>query len=307
MAAAVAGVALVDNGGALLADAPGTGDGAQGAFGGDVLARGLFVGESDLNRAGARASWGSTGVAGDLRGRLDDNFSLTLHLGADYFKTEFSHFDRFAPGLASPLSQGVNALVAPGVTYRWDGDWTFFASPGWRYAGGDGAGVSEATLWSATAGARWRVSDTLSFTGGFAFAQRFADPNVYLPFVGFDWRFQPQWRLSLGGNEAQFLGPGLVLSYEVDSSLDLFAQVGFENVYEKFAEGSSIRNGTLRYRAASLQVGATRRFAGHWAVTASVGANVGQQYYFREANGDSLGRPSTGASPAVALRLGRFF
>lgn len=292
----------------------------------ESAATGNFVGETSLGHTSAKAEWWTVGVSGKLVHDIEGSpWSVSLGLRADYLDTSFQRFDRWYPptapytpgpvyrpngelsGLESPARDGALASVQPGLGYALSDQWRLLAAGGWRYAGADGSDISKATLWNSTLGALWRPSDSFSLAIGFVEADRFADSRIYLPYVGFNWRINPDWSLSLGNEVADAVDSGLKLTRHLDQDLDIFARLGYGMVYERFASDSSIPDGSLRYRAGRVDGGVSHRFVGGLRVTAALGAVFAQEYRFSDADGNTVAKSRSGASPTASLRISAGF
>ena len=93
-----------------------------------------------------------------------------------------------------------------------------------------GASASDSQTYGLLTAAFWRLSDTLTIGPGLGVFSRLEGSNRVFPILAIDWDVSERWNLSTGGGLAATRGPGLTLSYQLDTawSIDLSGR------YEEF-------------------------------------------------------------------------
>ena len=283
----------------------GDGDGVRGRPQNLFRLSGEYVGPSDLGEGGSKVSFAQVGLQGQIPVPLMGALSGNLGLGVQYRGYDIQDPETFFGGLEAPVDQVLAARIAPGLSYRLNDRWRLFASGSWLYNGAVGSSVSEATLWGASAGAFYQISDQFTLVGGFSFTERFDQSNLYVPILGFRWRMDDRWSLVAGDVATTLNGPtlGAQLSCRLDDRWTVFGIGGYEGTFTRLSDTSSIPDGSLRYRSAAALVGAEYAFVPGWVARVYAGARIAQQYTFRDAEGVDVANDTTGTSPTAGFVL----
>ncbi|MBN9693282.1 MAG: hypothetical protein J0M24_23820 [Verrucomicrobia bacterium] len=264
-----------------------------------------YVAPSSLGSGGAEASFYQVGAQAQMPFPLIGKLSGNIGLGLENRGYDFKDFSQFLPGVSSPMDQVIAARIGPGLTYQIDDKWRLLAGASWLYAGAVGSSASEAGMWGGLLGALYQWSPSLTLVGGVAVTERLDSSVLVVPILGFNWRIDDRWAV-VGGDVANAIdGPtiGAQVSYRLDSRWMLFGLGGYVGTYTRFADDSSLPNGSLRYRSAAALAGAEFSLTPTWVLRLSAGARLAQQYTFRGSDGNDVAEDDTGASPTVSLTV----
>ncbi len=264
-----------------------------------------YVSTSSLGGNGAEAGFYQVGLQAQVPFPIHGPLSGSLGLGAENRGYDFRNLDSLHPGIQSPLNQVVATRVAPGLSYRIDDAWRLFAGASWLTSGGVGTSIRSATMWGGAAGVIYQWTPEFRLAVGVTGAQRLGEAFLVVPLLGFNWQINPDWNL-VGGNVADAInGPtlGVQLGRQLTERWSVFGLGGFVDTFTRFAPDSTIPDGSLRNRAASVQVGTECRLDDTFTVRLSAGARIFQQYTFRNASGSQLASAGADTSAVVALSV----
>lgn len=264
-----------------------------------------YVSTSSLGGNGAEAGFYQVGLQAQVPFPIHGPLSGSLGLGAENRGYDFRNLDSLHPGIQSPLNQVIATRVAPGLSYRIDDAWRLFAGASWLTSGGVGTSIRSATMWGGAAGVIYQWTPEFRLAVGVTGAQRLGEAFLVVPLLGFNWQINPDWNL-VGGNVADAInGPtlGVQLGRQLTERWSVFGLGGFVDTFTRFAPDSTIPDGSLRNRAASVQVGTECRLDDTFTVRLSAGARIFQQYTFRNASGSQLASAGADTSAVVALSV----
>lgn len=274
---------------------------AQGRPSNEASFRSRFISRSDLG-GGATVSQSSLGFSVEAPFPVTGGVNGKLAVGLDWFDLDFGGFNLTPLGGASPVSRGKMATVSPSVSFRLSDEVMAFAGPQWELSAARGAATGRSTQWSGTAGAIWRYRPGLTLVGGLVISERLGYSTQFLPIAGFSWQIDEAWSLALTGNAADYQAPVLKLTRSLGDTVRVFGQVGLERGYVRLAPGSSIPDGYLRYKAIVPQLGVEWRLSPQVEVTAFTGAQLSQDYDFKDRTRQYVYRASADGAWVGGLR-----
>lgn len=165
----------------------------------------------------ARGGWDATlgWKTGDAQG-----FTLGLHSEASFYR--FSGATGLVPGSGngSPFNDVYETSVGSTLCTRTSASTAWFSSAAVSVSGEDNASLGDAVTLAAVSGVRYQAAPELTLDCGLAAMTLHEDSPWVLPYLGFDWRIDSNWRLALEGSE-------VALSVDLAPSWTLSAQAAY--------------------------------------------------------------------------------
>jgi len=260
--------------------------------------------ETDLDGAGEY----SVGRAGlDLTYDIPvwERSKVALGLKVERSEYDFSGATGLAAG-GEPIGGATTYGVSAALTHPLDDEFAFIGGVGVEWAGEDGADFGESATLEGLAGVSWRSSDDLTLTLGVAVSDRLEDDVRVLPFVGVEWRFAENLRLSsieAGRVLTGGTGGGIGLVYEAREDLRFVAGGGFSGREFRLDENGPIADGVLRDDRAIAGLGLVWEPSEAVSVELGAGAVVWSNIETLDSSGSTIGDEDGDPAPYITARV----
>lgn len=169
--------------------------------------------------------------------------------------------------------------------------------PSYRYNGEKDSDSGEARTWGILAGAAWRINADLTIGPGFGILSELEDSNRVFPILLIDWNITEHWNLSTGRGLAASQGPGLTLSYKLNSAWSFGLTGRFEDVRFRLDEAGPAANGIGRDKSMPLVLSASWNPSPKIGLSLFAGAEFAGQLELRDAHGLTLEKTDYDAAP----------
>lgn len=184
----------------------------------------------------ARGGWNAT-----LGWKTSDaqGFTLGLHSEASFYR--FAGATALVPGSGdgSPFNDMYETSVGSTLCTRTSESTAWFSSAALSVSGEDNASLGDAVTLAAVSGVRYQAAPELTLDCGLAAMTLHEDGPWVLPYLGFEWRIDPDWRLALEGSE-------VALSVDLDPSWTLSAQAAYRMHQYRLNDDGPAAGGALR-------------------------------------------------------------
>jgi len=265
---------------------------------------GAYFFETDLDGAG-EYSVGRLGAELSYDIPVWDRSSIGLGVRVERSEYDFSGATGLAGG-GDPMGGGTIYSFSAQLTHPLNDEFVFFGGVGVDWAGEDGADFGESALLGGVAAVSWRASEDLTLSFGVTASDRFEDDVRVLPFVGVEWRFADNMRLSsieaarvLSGGQ----GGGLGVVYESSEELNFVAGLAFSGREFRLDETGPLPDGVLRDDRVIAGVGVSWDPGENVSAELGVGAAVWSNIETLDSAGATVGDEDGDPAPFVAARV----
>ncbi len=265
---------------------------------------GAYFFETDLDGAGDY-SVGRVGAELSYDIPVWDRSTLGLGVRVERSEYDFSGATGLAGG-GDPMGGASIYGFSASLTHPLNDEFVFLGGVGVDWAGEDGADFGESALLSGVAAVSWRASEDLTLSLGVAASDRFEDDVRVLPFVGVEWRFADNMRLSsieaarvLSGGQ----GGGIGVVYESSEELSFVAGLAFSGREFRLDENGPLPDGVLRDDRVIAGVGVAWDPGENVSAELGVGASVWSNIETLNAAGATVGDEDGDPAPFVAARV----
>jgi hypothetical protein len=192
-----------------------------------VDAGGLHQTETDLENSGGSVQadrwFASVGV--DYAWNYRNSIGVSAGGGRSNF--EFSDDSVFGGG--APWNSIDDARLSLSGRFGIGETGSLFLIPSIRYNGESGASSGDSRTYALITAAAWRIDENLTIGPGIGVISKLEDGTRIFPILAIDWNISERWNLSTGRGLAASQGPGLTLSYTLNSAWSF----GLSGRYEK--------------------------------------------------------------------------
>lgn len=265
--------------------------------------RGLSIGQTprvehtfdaDIRNTPASVSITRAGLALDLSAPFADRWAWTLTVDYEASFYNFSDSSTLLPSGDDPLDTVHDLTFRPGLAYVVDNNWSVFGGGIIEFAGESGADIGDAATYGGFAGARYKLSDKLSLSLGFAVQSRLENSASFFPLLGVDWQISDRVRLSS-------FGPGLRLTANINDDWAVFIAGTFHRREYRLDDDGSIPSGIIRDRRARFGAGVSYAPCDMVKLELFGGVDAFQRFYFDDENGHRVASEKTQSAPFIAL------
>jgi hypothetical protein len=192
-----------------------------------VDAGGVHQSESGLKDAGGDFALDRWFVSAGVSYAWNFRNSIGVSAGGGRADYEFSDDSGFGGG--APWSKIEEARVSMTGRFGLGETGTLFVIPSVRYHGASGASSGDSRTYALLAAAAWRINKDLTIGPGIGVITKLEDGARVFPILAIDWNISERWNLATGRGLAASQGPGLTLSYTLNSAWSF----GLSGRYEK--------------------------------------------------------------------------
>jgi hypothetical protein len=189
------------------------------------------------------------------------------------------------------------------LSYRPEGNWSYFAIPSLRYEGERGAKRSKSDRWGLLAGAAYRFSDRLSIGPGLGVFSDIEDDTDVFPILLLDWKIRDDLRLETGRGLAASRGPGLTLRWSPLASWEFSLSARYEKTRFRLDKDGPVPNGVGQDKSVPLAVAASYKPNRQLELSLLAGADFAGNLRLEDADGRRLESSDYDTAPFVGLLL----
>lgn len=234
-----------------------------------------------------------------------DRSSLGFGLRVERSEYDFSGATGLAPG-GDPLGGATVYALSAQIVHPLNRDFLFIGGASVEWAGEDGADFGDAARLGGIATVSWRASEDLSLSFGAIASERFEDSVRVIPFLGVEWQFAENMRLSsveAGRVLAGGQGGGLGVVYEADEDLSLVIGGAFSGREYRLDEDGPLPNGVLSDDRVVAGVGVAWDPSVSVSAQLAVGAAVWSNIETLDSTGSTVGDEDGDPAPFIAARV----
>lgn len=265
---------------------------------------GSYTFETDLDGAGEYS-------VGRFGGELNYDVPVwdrsLLGFGLSVERSEYD-FDG-ATGLAAggdPIGGATVYGLSARLVHPLDETFTFIGGGGVEWAAEDGADFGESATLGGFAAVAWKTSDDLTLTLGVGVSDRLEDDVRVLPFVGVEWRFAENMRLSsteIGRALGSGQGAGLGVVYESNEELSLVVGAAFSGRQFRLDEDGPLPDGVLQDDRIVTGLGVVWRPEANIVVRGGAGAAVWSNIETLDSSGTTVGDEDGDPAPFITASV----
>ncbi|MCC7389767.1 MAG: hypothetical protein IT431_13475 [Phycisphaerales bacterium] len=241
--------------------------------------QGSYTASSDID-GGGEVAVGRVGPTLGVRYSPDDSASLDLSFGAEFSFYDFDNATGIVAG-GDPAGDFAEYSIGAMYTARATDDWSWFVGARASWAGEESENLGDGFTAGGTAGATYRVNDSLRLGLGIAARSRIEDDAVVFPLPVIDWRISDQWSLATAES-------GLRLTYAPFDEWSFFAAGGWDSHEYRLLSDGPIPDGVMRDDHIPVVAGVNWHPGGHFELEATVGMSAWNQYEFLDSTGAEI-------------------
>jgi hypothetical protein len=227
---------------------------------------------------------------------LGDRLSTAVSLSFEQSRYSWKDFGKVIAGVDRPIRDGLSLTVTPALTYEIDEDWSVIGGAIVNVSAADGAGWGSSATYGGFISARYKLSDSLSLTGGFSLSTQLEDNAQFGPVIGVEWQINEQWRLETAGL-------GVRGTYKASDELSFIAEVGADGREYRLKDNlpGRLRGGVMRESAGAFSLGVQWKPADGWTIEGVAGLTFAGETRFDDANGNRILKVKSDAAPFIGL------
>ena len=204
-------------------------------------------------------------------------------------------------GGSEPWDKIREIRVSLPLSYRPEGNWSYFAIPSLRYEGERGAKRSKSDRWGLLGGAAYRFSDRLSIGPGLGVFSDIEDDTDLFPILLLDWKIRDDLRLETGRGLAASRGPGLTLRWTPLASWEFSLSARYEKTRFRLDKDGPVPNGVGQDKSVPLAVAASYKPNRQVELSLLAGADFAGNLRLENADGQRLESSDYDTAPFVGL------
>lgn len=237
--------------------------------------------DAELRDSGATSSVTRAGVSAGLSVSVTEQFRVFLNGEFESSWYRWRDVQTLLPSGRKPIGNAFLARFTPGAAYSIDNEWSVLGGAIIEYAGERGVDWSRAATYGGYGGVKYRVNDSLAFTGGLIVKSRLEDDTLVVPLVGVEWAIND--KLTLASDDL-----GLKLSAKINEQWQASIFGKFELRDFRLKDDGAISEGVVR--DSRIPIGATVRWTPtpRVSVELSGGAVVYQRWTFDDRDGNRV-------------------
>ncbi len=187
------------------------------------------------------------------------------------------------------------------LSYRPEGNWSYFAIPSLSYQGEPGAKRSKSDRWGLLGGAAYRFSERLSIGPGLGAFSDIEDDTDLFPILLLDWKIRDDLRLETGRGLAASRGPGLTLRWTPLTRWEFSLSARYEKTRFRLDKDGIVSNGVGQDKSLPLAVAASYQPNRQVELSLLAGADFAGNLRLENADGQRLESSDYDTAPFVGL------
>jgi hypothetical protein len=207
--------------------------------------------------------------------------SLGVSVGYGRSEYEFSEDSTFGGG--SPWNRINEGRVSLTGRFGLGQRGTLFVIPSLRHHGASGASSSDSRTYGLIAAAAWRMDEKLTIGPGFGMISKLEGGARVFPLLAIDWDITERWNLSTGGGLAASQGPGLTLSYRLNSAWSFGLAGRYEKIEFRLNESGAAPGGIGQDESFPLVLSARLETGPKLSATVFTGVELGGKLRLKDA------------------------
>lgn len=241
----------------------------------------------------------SFGTSLGYRLRQQDTFAFSV--GYEHHSYDFDGPNALAA--TAPWSTFHNLSLAIPLRLQLNQDWSMIAVPMIRLTAEETGDFDNAVNGGGIVGFSYEVNPRFKIGPGFGVLTQVEDSTSFFPVLVIDWTIAKRWRLQTGRSFAASQGPGLTISYELNSSWQLVAGGRFERLRFRLSDAGVQPEGIGEDRNASVFLGARYTLAGRGSIGVFAGMNFAGELRLENATGNRVAAADYDTVPIVGANL----
>ncbi len=234
-----------------------------------------------------------------------DRSLLGFTFGVERSEYDFEGATGLAPG-GDPIGGATVYGLSARLVHPLDETFTFIGGGGVEWSAEDGADFGESATLGGFAAVAWRMSDDLTLTLGAGVSDRLEDDVRVIPFVGVEWQFAENMRLSsteIGRALGSGQGAGLGVVYESNDELSLVVGAAFSGRQFRLDEDGPLPDGVLQDDRIVAGLGVVWEPDARMLVRGGVGAAVWSNIETLDSSGVTVGEEDGDPAPFITASV----